>query len=156
MATTIQWYGHYWDMVTKGLALQYADISVRLVTSGYVFDPAHTLWDNGADNATDPSHNEVSDGDGYTAGGQLLENMVKTDDVITYGDVVWEGLDKTFRGVVGVYEGEFDGKTDPLLFYLLPDSTPADIVSIGSPYMIRWHPTDGLFYRPDFTVSPPP
>jgi hypothetical protein len=34
------------------------------------------------------------------------------------------------------------------LAYLLPDSTPADIVSNGSDYSILWNATDGVFYRP--------
>jgi hypothetical protein len=152
MVPTIDWYDHAWKLVTNGVNLQTAVISLRLVTSGYVFDEAHTVWNNGANDATDPSHNESAAGDGYTTGGKTLSGMVATNGVIDFDDVTWTALTKTFRGVVGVLNGTYGSLTDPVLFYLLPDSTPADIVSTGSDYSILWNATDGLFYRPDLTV----
>lgn len=151
MVPTITWYDHAWRLVTNGVNLQTATISLRLVTSGYVFDADHTLWDNGADDATDPSANEVAAGGGYTLGGKTLTGMVATNSTIDFDDVTWSSLTKTFRGVVAVLDGTHGALTDPLLFYLLPDSTPADIVSNGSDYSILWNADDGLFYRPDLT-----
>lgn len=148
MASTIEFYDHAWKLVTNGLNLQTATISVRLVTSSYTFNAAHTLWDNGANDATDPSHNEVATGDGYTTGGITLTGMVADNDHITFDDVTWTALTKTFRHVIGVVNGTVGSLTDPVLFRLLPDSAPADIVSVGSNYSILWNDTDGLFYRP--------
>lgn len=149
MASAIFTYDHLWKLVaTGGLDLDSSEIRVRLVASGYLFNTAHTQWDNGANNATDPSYNEVSNGNGYTTGGIQLTSPVVTNSKITYADLVWSALTKTFRAAVGVGVGTFGGVVDPVLFYYLPDSTPADVVSTGSNYAIRWSTTDGLIYRP--------
>lgn len=148
MASAIYSYSHLWRLVTTGgLDLDTSTIRVRLVTSAYTFNANHTAWDNGANNATDPSYNEVSNGSGYTTGGIQLVNPVSSVATITYDDVVWTGLTKTFRAAIGVAIGTFGGVVDPLLFYFLPDSTPADTVSSGSNWAIQWDDTDGLFYR---------
>jgi hypothetical protein len=148
MATTIQWYDHAWKLITNGVNLHTVDISVRLVTSSYTFSAAHTLWDNGADDATDPSFNEAANGAGYTTGGIILANVVVDNDKITFDDVVWTALTKTFRHVIGVANGTHLSMTNPLLFRLIPDDAPADVISNGSNYSILWNDTDGLFYRP--------
>lgn len=148
MASTIVWYDHAWKLITNGVNLHTADISVRLVTSAYTFSDAHTLWDNGANDATDPSFNEVTTGDGYTTGGIILANPVVTNGKIDFDDVTWTALTKTFRQVIGVINGTHLTLVNPLLFRLLPDNTPADVISNGSNYTILWNDTDGLFYRP--------
>lgn len=149
MASAIFPYDHTWKLImTAGVDLDTSEIRVRLVTSGYVYSGAHTAWDNGANDGTDPSYNEVASGSGYTTGGIQLINPVVTNGYVSYDDVTWTGLTKTFRGVVGVAVGTFGGVVDPLLFYLLPDSTPADIISNGSNYSIIWNDSLGLFYRP--------
>lgn len=149
MAATITAYDHLWKLTkTGGLNLETAELRVRMVTSGYVFNAAHTQWDNGADNSTDPSHNEVANGNGYTTGGIQLANAVVTNSAIDYDDLVWPNLTKTFRALVCVAVGTFGGVVNPVLFYLLPDSTPADIVSSGSNYTVVWNATNGVFYRP--------
>jgi hypothetical protein len=148
MATTIEFYDHAWKLITNGVNLQTASISVRLVTSSYTFSAAHTVWDNGANDATDPSFNEASNGSGYTTGGVILTGVVADNDSITFDDVVWTSLTKTFRHVVGVVNGTVGALTDPLLFRILPDNAPADVISSGSNYSLFWDDTDGLFYRP--------
>lgn len=149
MAATITPYAHLWKLVTTGgLDLDTSTIKIRLVTSNYVFNAAHTLWDNGANDSTDPSYNEVSSGNGYTTGGVTLANPVVTNATIDYDDVTWTALTKTFRAAIAVAVGTFGGVVDPVLFYLLPDSTPADIVSSGSNYTIVWNATDKVFYKP--------
>jgi hypothetical protein len=149
MASSITAYTHLWKLVTTGgLDLDTAEIRVRLVTSSYTFSAAHTLWDNGANDATDPSYSEATDGNGYTTGGIQLTGASATTSKVDYADITWAALTKTFRGAVGVAIGTFGGVTNPVLFYLLPDTTPADIVSNGSDYSILWNATDGLFYKP--------
>jgi hypothetical protein len=148
MASSITAYDHLWKLTTNGLNLQTATLRVRLVTSTYVFDAAHTAWDNGANNATDPSYCEVANGAGYTTGGIALSGMAASNSLIDFDDITWASLTKTFRGAVIVAIGTFGSVTDPVLAYLLPDTTPADIVSNGSDYSILWNATDGLFYRP--------
>jgi hypothetical protein len=148
MASAIFQYDHLWKLVTTGgLDLDTSTLAVRLVTSSYVFDEDHTQWDNGANDSTDPSYNEVSSGDGYTTGGITLSGASSDADKVDYTDVTWSSLTKTFRGVVCVAVGTFGGVTNPVLWYMLPDSTPSDIVSNGSDYSIIWNATDGLFHR---------
>lgn len=149
MATSITPYDHLWKLVTAaGLNLATAQIRIRLVTSGYVFDAAHRFWDPGTDNEADPSFHECAAGGGYTTGGVQLAGAVVTNARIDYNDVTWPSLTKTFRAAVGVAIGTYDGIVNPVLFYLLPDTTPADVVSNGSDYSILWNDADGLFYRP--------
>lgn len=57
-------------------------------------------------------------------------------------------MTKTFRYAVCYKSGSGGGLTNPVLFYILLDSTPADIVSSGSNYTIQWNNTDKVFYRP--------
>jgi hypothetical protein len=149
MATTITAYTHLWKLVTTGgLDLDTSEIRIRLVTSSYTFSAAHTLWDNGANDATDPSYNEVAATGNYATGGIQLENPVVTTSNVDYDDVVWSALTATFRAAIGVGIGTFGGVVNPVLFYILLDSTPADIVSTGSNYTISWNGTDKLFYQP--------
>lgn len=149
MASSITAYDHLWKLTkTSGLDLDTSPISVRLVTSGYVFSAAHTLWDNGLSDSTNPKYNEVAAGNGYTAGGIVLSGAVATNSKIDYADLTWFNLTKTFRAAVGVANGTFGGLVNPVLFYYLPDSTPADTASIGSNWVILWSDINGLFYRP--------
>ena len=149
MASSITAYTQLWALVTAGgLDLDTDEIRVRLVTSGYTFSAAHTTWDNGADDATDPSFSEASDGNGYTTGGIELAVASATASKVDYDDITWSALTKTFRAAIGVAIGTFGGVVNPVLFYYLPDSTPADIVSSGSDWSIQWDATNGLFYKP--------
>ena len=149
MASSITAYDHLWKLVTTGgLDLDTSEIRIRLVTSSYTFSTAHTLWDNSANDATDPSYNEVANGDGYTTGGIQLANPVVTAGNIDYDDVTWTALTKTFRAGIGVGIGTFGGVVNPVLFRILFDTTPADIVSTGSNFSIQWNATNKLFYQP--------
>jgi hypothetical protein len=149
MASSITWYDHSWKLITTGLVdLDTDTLKLALVTSSYTPSTSHTIWDPGTNNAADPSHNEVATGSGYTTGGVTLASPVVTNSNIDYNDVVWTSLTKTFRYAICRKVGTVSGLVDPLLFYILLDTTPADIVSNGSNYTIQWNATDKLFYRP--------
>lgn len=149
MASSITWYDHSWKLIATGLVdLDTDTLKLALVTSSYTPATSHTVFDNGANDATDPSYNEVSTGSGYTTGGATIASPVATNDNIDYDDVVWTALTKTFRYAVCYMDGSAGALTDPLLFYILLDTTPADIVSNGSNYTIQWNATDKLFYKP--------
>jgi hypothetical protein len=90
----------------------------------------------------------VATGSGYTTGGATLANPVVTATTIDYDDVVWTSLTKTFRYAVCYKSGSGGGLTNPLLFYILLDTTPADIVSSGSNYTIQWNSTNKVLYKP--------
>lgn len=142
MASTITAYDKLWRlMATGGVDLDTDTLKLALVTSSYTPSTAHDEW-------ADVSANEVSTGSGYTTGGKTLANPIATNDNIDYDDVTWTALTKTFRYAVCYKSGSGGGLTNPLLFYILLDSTPADIVSSGSNYTVQWNATDKLFYKP--------
>lgn len=142
MATTIIAYDHLWKLLnTGGVDLDTDTLKVALVTSSYTPNTAHDEW-------ADVSANEVAAGDGYTTGGATLASPVVTNSNIDYADTVWTSLTKTFRYAVIYKSGSGGGLTNPLICYLLLDTTPADVISSGSNYTIQWNSTDGLFYRP--------
>lgn len=142
MATTTTAYDHLWKLLsTGGIDLDTDTLKVALVTSSYTPNTAHDEW-------ADVSANEVATGSGYTTGGVTLASPVATNDNIDYADVTWTALTKTFRYAVCYKSGSGGGLTNPLLFYILLDSTPADVVSTGSNYSIQWNSTDKLFYQP--------
>ena len=142
MAVTITAYDHLWKLLLTGAVdLDTDTLKVALVTSAYAPNVAHTQW-------AQASGNEVVAGGGYTTGGLTLANPVATNRIIDFDDATWPGLTKTFRYAVCYAQKTVAGLTDPLLFWLLPDSTPADTVVSGTPYKIEWHSVDGVFYRP--------
>ena len=142
MAATITEYDHLWKLLLTGAVDLTTDtLKVALVTSSYTPSTAHDEW-------ADVSANEVATGNGYTTGGATLASPVATNSNIDYADVTWTSLTKTFRYAVCYKSGSGGGLTNPVLFYILLDSTPADIVSSGSNYTIQWNNTDKVFYRP--------
>lgn len=142
MAASITAYDHLWKLLlTGGIDLDTDTLKVALVTSSYTPSAAHTIW-------ADVSANEVATGYGYTTGGIALTTPVVAASNIDYDDLVWTALTKTFRYAVCYKSGSGGGLTNPLLWYALLDTTPADVVSSGSNYTIQWNATDKLFYRP--------
>ncbi len=148
MASSITAYDHLWKLVTTGgLDLDTSTIQVRLVTSGYTFSSAHTQWDNGANDATDPSYNEIASGSGYTTGGITLSSPVVTNTTIAYANLTWTSMTATFRQAIAVAVGTFGGVVNPVLIRILLDTTPADISITSSTYEIIWNSVDKLFYQ---------
>lgn len=142
MASTITAYDKLWKLLlTGGIDLDTDTLKLALVTSSYTPSTAHDKW-------ADVSANEVATGSGYTTGGATLANPVAANTTIDFDDVVWTSLTKTFRYAVCYKSGSGGGITNPLLFYILLDSTPADIVSSGSNFTVQWNSTDKVFYKP--------
>lgn len=141
MATTITAYDHLWKLLLTGaIDLDTDTLKVALVTSSYTPSAAHTIW-------ADVSSYEVASGNGYTTGGVTLTTPAVANANIGYANPTWTALTKTFRYAVIYKSGSGGGLTNPLLCWLLLDSTPADIVNTGSNYSIIWNATDKLFYR---------
>jgi len=142
MAATITAYDHLWKLLLTGAVdLDTDELKLALVTSSYTPSAAHVEW-------ADVSANEVATGSGYTTGGATLASPATTNSTVDYDDVTWPSLTKTFRYAVCYKSGSGGGLTNPLLFYILLDSTPADVISTGSNYMVQWNATDKVFYRP--------
>ena len=142
-------YAHTWKLCNAyGLPLATAPLRIKLVNSNYVFNAAHTQWDNGANDATDPSFNEIANGNGYTLGGQLLQNPTVTNTTIGFDNPSWPSLTATFRAAIIIASGTFNAVVDPLLTYLLFDTTPADMVSNDSEFKVMWNDLYKVFYDP--------
>jgi len=141
MAASITAYDNLWKLLlTGGIDADTDTLKLALVTSSYTPSTAHDVW-------ADVSTYEVSTGSGYTTGGATLANPVVTTTTIDYDDVTWASLTKTFRYAVCYKSGSGGGLTNPLLFCVLLDTTPADIVSSGSNYSIQWNSINKLFYK---------
>lgn len=133
-----------------------ATVKVALISSSYTIDASssgHTLFDNGANDATDPSFNEIANGFGYTTGGATVTADVAT--AITNGfkyssdNVSWMasgGAIPAWRIALFYVSGSLWGKSSPLIGYFLGDSTPADVsaTSDGNPLTLNC-PANGWF-----------
>lgn len=126
-----------------------ATVKIALVTSSYTPNAAY----NGHDDWGDVSANEITAGNGYTAGGATLANDVATG--ITGGykyasdNVVWTasgGSIPAWRYAVMYVSGSLWGITNPLIGYFIGDSTPADIpaTTTGNPLTLQT-PAGGWF-----------
>jgi len=136
MATTFSKYTSYNQYVHDGTINlnSTGNIKFALVTSSYVFSAAHTLFDNGADDATDPSYNEVATGDGYTTGGAALASLSVNSTRFDSASPAWTGLTKVFRAGVLYLDDTVNTIAKPLIGYVLFDATPADITMTGGDF----------------------
>lgn len=92
---------------------------------------------------TDVVAHEIT-GTNYTAGGEQLLNPVVTNSKIDADDASWTTLTATFRYIVYYANVTRNGLTNPLIWYTLPDETPADTVIVASNYSPQL-PTNGIF-----------
>jgi hypothetical protein len=149
MTAAMYWYDHAWKLInTGGLDLDTSELRIRLVTSSYTFSSAHTQWDNGANDSTDPSYNELTTTGGYTVGGKQLTTPVVTNSNINYDNLTWTSLTATFRQVICVAVGTFGGVTNPVVWRMLPNSDDTDVISVSTDWSINWNTTNKLFYKP--------
>ena len=137
MAVTISKYNKLSELLANGAVdLNAVTIKVALVTSSYTFSAAHDEW-------ADASTNEVATGDGYTTGGATLGSptLVEASGTTTFdaADVTWTALTKTFRRAVAYVSGSAFGLTNPVLFSVLFDDSPADVSVAGIDFKLVWH-----------------
>lgn len=112
-----------------------ATIKMALVSSAYTpsaGEAGHALW-------SDVSTNEIANGNGYTTGGATLSAPTAT--AITNGwkfssgNASWTasgGNIPAWRYAVLYVSGTLWGKTNPIVGYVLGDSTPADVPATSS------------------------
>ena len=147
MPVTANKYNQMTKMVMGQIDLNSDTLKLALVTSAYTFDAAHTLFDNGANNSTDPSFCEVASGSGYSTGGSALTAVVLTSTgavcALHADNLTFTNLTKTFRGAIVYAVGTFEGVVNPLLFYVLFDDTPADKVIVSTDFVVKWD-TSGI------------
>jgi len=140
MAVTAKWYGNaLLKALNKEVDWDTQDIKVALVTSSYTPDQdAHDYFDD--------ITNELSTGDGYTAGGATLGtktigytadgNVIKLD----AADVTWANSTITARRAI-IYVDTGDAETSVLLGYV---DFGADQISSAGNFTIAWS-ADGIF-----------
>ena len=108
-----------------------SNLRMALVTSSYtpnVTATGNSLW-------SDVSSNEIANGQGYTTGGVALTGSVSATAgnngaLLTSGNAAWTASGTgipAFRYAVMYYLGTLWGMTNPLIGYILCDTTPADI-----------------------------
>jgi hypothetical protein len=131
MATTLTKYTHAHKILCGEGDWTGDTIKLALVTSGYTFSAAHTVW-------ADASGSEVADGNGYATGGATV-SASKTNAALGAGNTTFTALNKTFRAGVIYISGTVESLTDPVLFYLLFDDTPADITISGIDFVVAWN-----------------
>jgi hypothetical protein len=115
------------------------DVRLALVASGYTFSAAHTMFDNGLTNSTNPKHHELTTGGGYTAGGAALTTSI-ANNKLDASTVTFAALDKTFRCGIIYINGTIDTIAKPVLFHILFDDTPNDITVSDIDFIITWNP----------------
>lgn len=139
MATSVEEYYQAGELIAKGIDLSTGTYKVALVDSNYTFDATDTQW-------ADASGDEIS-GTNYTTGGETLSGLSVTQSTGTTKwdatDVTWSNATLTCRRAIIYYSGSFDSKTNPLLFAILFDDTPADVSVTGTDFKVIWH-DDGL------------
>jgi len=84
-----------------GIDLDTTTLKLMLVDAGYAYDPDHAVVDNGANNGTDPSFNEVV-ATGYTGGFNgagrktvtvtVVEDTANNRVVVRLADTTWTAL----------------------------------------------------------------
>ena len=136
MATVLTKYNQISELLSNGLIDLGSDsIKLSLVTSAYTVDAEH-------DEFADASAAELVDAS-YTAGGVALtgQTLTRSAAVTTFDatDLSFPALSGTFRYGIGYAVGTFGTYTNPVLFYVLFDDTPGDIVSTGLDFDVQWN-----------------
>jgi hypothetical protein len=147
MDTTFTLYNSFKKYLLDGtIDLDTDTIKVALVTSAYTPLATHDVL---ADVMASPDPEVVaiaSPSNGYTDGGAALANAAVTfTDSPSAGkfdadDLTWSALTATFRYGI-VYAEKSVGSpaiVNPLIGYILFDTTPADITITGIDFTIQW------------------
>ncbi len=145
MATTFTAYNSLKKYLLDGtIDLDTDTIKVALVTSDYTPDVKHDVL---ADVMASPSPEVVaiaSPSNGYTQGGAALSGQAVTltdspsASKFDATDLTWSSLTATFRYGIMYAEKVVGGITNPLIGYILFDTTPADIAASGIDFTIQW------------------
>jgi hypothetical protein len=144
MAASITLYNSVAEFLADGtFDLDTNTFNVSLHTSAYTPAATHTVFANVT--------NQLTTANGYTAGGQALANVTwnRTAGVATFDadNVVWtaSGGSIVARYAVIRAVGTLNGQVDPLIGYVLLDTTPADVTATtGNTLTIQWH-ASGIF-----------
>lgn len=151
MSSAIYLFNILTQYLAKGIInLETDTIKLALLTSSWTPDLTKDVL---ADVLTSPSPEVVavaSPSNGYTQGGKTLtgQTVTLTDSpaktVFDANDVSFTALNATFHYGI-LYAAKTSGSiVNPLLAYLLFDTTPADTVVSGVDWLVQWN-ASGIF-----------
>lgn len=145
MSSSLSFFNSFKKYIMDGtIDLDTDTIKCLLVTDAYTFDAADDVL---ADILTSPSPEVeaiASPDNGYTQGGEALTGVTLTltdspsQVTLDADDVTWSALTATFRAAILYAEKSLSPIENPLIAYILLDTTPADIVVSGVDYTIQW------------------
>lgn len=139
------------DILTGSIDMDSNTLKIMLVDTGYTYDPDHQVVDNGANDATDPSYNEIVATNytgGYNGAGRKTATLtVSKQDannraIITIGDLTWTSLggatNDTVGGAILIKEITNDTSSRLIAFFDLTD-TPTN----GGDFTLDFDGTNG-------------
>lgn len=148
MASAIYLFNKLTEYLAKGIInLETDTIKLALITSSWTPDVTLDIF---GDITASPS--PEASGSGYTQGGAALTGQTVTlsdspaKTVFDASDLTFSALNATFRYGV-LYANKSTGSpaiVDPLIAYILFDTTPADIVVSGVDWKVQWN-ASGIF-----------
>ena len=148
MASAIYLFNKLTEYLAKGVInLETDTIKLALLTSSWTPDVTLDIF---GDITASPS--PEASGSGYTQGGAALTGQTVTlsdspaKTVFDASDLTFSALNATFRYGV-LYANKSTGSpaiVDPLIAYILFDTTPADIVVSGVDWKVQWN-ASGIF-----------
>lgn len=107
-------------------------LKIMLVDTGYTYNPDHDVIDNGGNDATDPSFNELAATNyagGFAGAGRKAATVTVTEDdannrvVIEIADLTWTalggGLNDTLGGAILIKEGTNDTDSRVIAYFEL-------------------------------------
>jgi hypothetical protein len=148
MGSSFNFYNKFTEFLGSGIIdLKTDTIKLMLVTSAYTPSPAHDIL---ADVQTSPDPEVVaiaSPDNGYDAGGKALSGQTylssdsPAQSVFDADDLTWTALTATFRYGI-LYAEKTIGSpaiVNPLIGYILFDTTPADKEFVGTDFIVIWN-----------------
>lgn len=145
MAASLTLYQSFAELIADGtFDMDSNTFNVSLHTSAYTPNAAtHDRFSNVT--------NQLATANGYTSGGQALQNPVwsRSGGVAKFDadDVVWNASGGSIVARYAVIRavGTLNGITDPLVGYVLLDTTPADVTATnGNSLTLQWNAA-GIF-----------
>lgn len=148
------WYGEGLKACLDGtIDVDTDTVKIMLVDTSYTYDADHQYIDNGADDSTDPSYNEISATNytgGYGGAGRKDATVTLSYDstndrvALIIGDLTWttlgNGSNDTVAGAILVKE-----VTDDTASLLIAYFDPSNVTTNGSNYTLDFSATGNLF-----------
>lgn len=142
-AGTFTLYNHVAESIADGsIDLDNDSFKIALLDSGHTPNLANTQW-------SDVSADEVANGNGYTTGGGVLDNVTwtRSSGVATFDsdDEVWTASGGSIAARYAVIYDDTHA-SDLLIGYVLLDVTPADLTATdGNTMTVGPHASNGWF-----------